>query len=155
MFLLAQRPSLHSGAHSFLPDQTLTSKSDQSSADCCKMPSLQLLNCWTCLIIKRWKSNPHERRCSSSWSVCARVCARSKTDKQSTLWASGASKRSNTHTICKNGRLGKYLLKTVYISKWTRTVGRKLCQYFVLVTDWCFNNVKQRTKHEEKITHSS
>ncbi len=166
MFFLAQIPSLHSGAHSFLPDQNLTSESDQSSVDCCKMPSLQLLNCWTCLIIKRWKYNPHERRCSSGWSVCvclrvcvfARVCAyvcvcacaaRSKTDKQSTLWASDASKRSNTHTICKNGRLGEYSLKTVYILKWKRTVGRKLCQYFVLVTDWSFFNVNQRTKHRE------
>ncbi len=109
---------------------------------CCKMQSLQLLNCWTCLIIKCWKYNPHERRCSSGWSVCACVCvcvfarvcvcvcacaARSKTDKQSTLWASGASKRSNTHNICQNGRLGDYSLKTVYILKWTRTVGRQLC----------------------------
>ncbi len=62
--------------------------------------------------------------------LCACVCvcaARSKTDKQSTLWASGASKRSNTHKACKNGRLGEYSLKTVYILKWTRTVGRKLC----------------------------
>ncbi len=36
MFLLTQLPSLHSGAHSFLPDQNLTSESDQSSVDCCK-----------------------------------------------------------------------------------------------------------------------
>ncbi len=74
MFLLTQLPSLHSGAHSFLPDQNLTSESDQSSVDCCKMPSLQLLNCWTCLIMKCWKYNPHERRCSSGWSVCVCVC---------------------------------------------------------------------------------
>ncbi len=73
-YSLAQLPSLHSGAHSFLPDQNLTSESDQSSVDCCKMPSLQLLNCWTCLIMKCWKYNPHERRCSSGWSVCACVC---------------------------------------------------------------------------------
>ncbi len=60
--------------------------------------------------------------------VCVCACAaRSKTDKQSTLWASGVSKRSNTHKACKNGRLGEYSLKTVYILKWTRTVGRKLC----------------------------
>ncbi len=25
-----------------------------------------------------------------------------------------------------------------------------VCQYFVLVTDWCFNNVNQRTKHKRK-----
>ncbi len=136
VFLLTQLPSLHSGAHSFLPDQNLTSESDQSSVDCCKMPSLQLLNCWTCLIIKRWKYNPHERRFSSGWSVCARVCvcacaARSKTDKQNTLWASGASKRSNAHKACKTDGFEEYSLKnTVYIFKWTRTVGRKIvCQY--------------------------
>ncbi len=64
--------------------------------------------------------------------VCVCVCAAcSKTDRQSTLWASGASKRSNTHKACKNGRLGEYSLKSefisVYILKWRRTVGRKLC----------------------------
>ncbi len=36
-FLLAQLPSLHSGAHSFLPEQNLTSESDQSFDDCCKI----------------------------------------------------------------------------------------------------------------------
>ncbi len=51
-------------------------------------------------------------------SVCVCVCvclcayaACSKTDKQSTLWASDVSKRSNTHKACKNGRLGEYSLK--------------------------------------------
>ncbi len=175
MFLLAQLPSLHSGAHSFLPDQNLTSESDQSSVDCCKMPSLQLLNCWTCLIIKRWKYNPHERCCSSGWSVCvcvcvcvyarvclrarvcvcARVCARSKTDKQSTLWASGASKRSNTHTICKNGRLGEYSLKHSLYLKVNENSREKTVSIFCLVTDWSFFNVNQRTKYKDKITHSS
>ncbi len=167
MFLLAQRPSLHSGAHSFLPGQNITSESDQSSVDCCKMPSLQLLNCWTCLIIKRWKYNPQERRFSSGWSVCARVCvcacvfaracvcvcacaARSKTDKQNTLWASGASKRSNTHKACKNGRLGEYSLKhSLYLQVNENSWEKIVCQYFVSVTDWSFFNVNQRTKHRE------
>ncbi len=27
------------------------------------------INCWTCLIIKCWKYNPHERRCSPQWHV--------------------------------------------------------------------------------------
>ncbi len=39
-FLLAQLPSLHSGAHSFLPDQNLTSESAQLFVDCCKMPDM-------------------------------------------------------------------------------------------------------------------
>ncbi len=171
VFLLAQHPSLHSGAHSFLPDQNLTSESDQSSVDCCKMPSLQLLNCWTCLIIKRWKYNPHERCCSSGWSVCVCVCvcecececvcvcacaARSKTDKQSTLWASGASKRSNTHTICKTDGLESIHLKhSLYLKVNENSWEKIVCQYFVLVTDWSFFNVNQRTKYKDKITHSS
>ncbi len=176
MFLLTQLPSLHSGAHSFLRDQNLTSESDQSSVDCCKMPSLQLLNCWTCLIIKCWKYNPHERCCSSGWSVCAYVCvcvfararacvcvcacaARSKTDKQSTLWASGASKRSNTHTICKNGRLGEYSnshwrVWRVYILKWTRTVGRKLCVNILSQWQIGASSMLIKEQNTEKITHS-
>ncbi len=69
--------------------------------------------------------------------VCVCVCACtacSKTDKQSTLWASGAPKWSNTHTICKNGRLGDYSLKHSLCLKGMRTVGRKsdVCQYVVL-----------------------
>ncbi len=154
MFLLAQLPFLHSGGHSFIPGQTLTSESYQSSVDCCKMPSLQLLNCWTCLIIKRWKYNPHERCCFSGWSVCACVClraARSKTDKQITLWASGASKRSKTHTICKTDGLESIHLKhSLYLKVNENSWEKIVCQYFVLVTDWSFFNVNQRTKYGEK-----
>ncbi len=67
--------------------------------------------------------------------VCVRACvcactARSKTDKQRTLLSFGASKRSNTHETCKKKKtagLKSIHLNTVYILKWTRTVGRKLC----------------------------
>ncbi len=93
--------------------------------------------------------------------VCACVCvraracaARSKTDRQITLWASGASKRSNTHTICPNGRLREYSLKHSLGHKWARTVGRKsdVCQYIILKWQtgaWTIN-VNQRTKCERK-----
>ncbi len=137
VFLLTQLPSLHSGAHSFLPDQNLTSESDQSSVDCCKMPSLQLLNCWTCLIIKRWKYNPHERRCSSGWSVCLRararvcVCARARrARKQTSKVHFELRARPNDQIHIKHVKtdgLESIHLNTVYILKWTRTVGRKLC----------------------------
>ncbi len=159
MFLLAQLRSLHSCA--FVPPWTnWTSESDQSSVDCCKMPSLLLLNCWTCLIIKRWKYNPHERRCSSGWSVCVclracvRMCVRVRgalQNRQAKYTLSfGASKRSNTHTICKNGRLGEYSLKHSLCLKVNENSWEKIvCQYFVLVTDWSFFNVNQRTKHRE------
>ncbi len=42
---------------------------------------------------------PHAEMCVCVCvCVCVRACAeRSKTDRQITLWASGASKRSNTH----------------------------------------------------------
>ncbi len=88
--------------------------------------------------------------------VClrARVCAcaaRSKTDRQSTLWASDASKRSNTHKACKNGRLGEYSLKDSLCLKVNENSWEKIvCQYFVLVTDWCFINVNQRTNAKRK-----
>ncbi len=103
------------------------------SIDCCKMPSLQLLNCWTCLIIKCWKYNPHERRCSSGWSVCVCVCVcvcvRGTLQNRQANYTLrfGASKRSNTHKACKTAGLESIHLNTVYVLKWTRTVGRKLC----------------------------
>ncbi len=38
------------------------------------------------------------------------------------------------------------LYRKVNENSWEKIV----CQYFVLVTDWCFNNVNQRTKQREK-----
>ncbi len=138
MFLLAQLPSLHSGAHSFLPDQNLTSESDQSTVDCCKMQSLQLLNCWTCLIIKRWKYNPHERRCSPCVCVCVRACVCVRTRRALKLTSKGhfwVLVRPNDQIHIKHVKkkkkkktagLKSIHLNIVYILKWTRTVGRKL-----------------------------
>ncbi len=135
-FFLAQLPSLHSGAHSFLPDQNLTSESDQSSVDCCKMQSLQLLNCWTCMIIKRWKYNPHERRCSpcvrACVCVCVRVCVRArralKLTSKGHFWVLvRPNDQIHIKHVKKTAGLKSIHLNTVYILKWTRTVGRKLC----------------------------
>ncbi len=99
------------------------------------MPSLQLLNCWTCLIIKRWKYNPHERCCSSGWSVCVRVCvcARARRAPKQTSKVGYALSFGRVQTIkcftkhVKTAGLESIHLNTVYILKWTRTVGRKLC----------------------------
>ncbi len=156
MFLLAQLPSLHSGAHSFLPDQNLTSESDQSSVDCCKIPSLQLLNCWTCLIIKRWKYNPHERRCSSGWSVCA--CARRAPKQTSKIhFELRACPNDQIHTkhVKTAGLEIIHLKHSLYLKVNENSWEKIVCQYFVLVTDWSFFNVNQRTKYNDKITHSS
>ncbi len=151
MFLLAQLPSLHSGAHWFLPDQNLTSESDQSSVDCCKMPSLQLLNCWTCLIMKCWKYNPHERRCSSGWSVCACVCVCARVRVcvclrarvcvcvclRGALQASGASKRSNTHTI--NGIfVSLFNFVHVLTLSYLMYIKHKKCLHTAAFTNLCF-----------------
>ncbi len=173
MFLLAQRPSLHSGAHSFLPDQNLTSESDQSSVDCCKMPSLQLLNCWTCLIIKRWKYNPQERRFSSGWSVCARVCvcvrvclrarvcvcARARHALKLTSkihFELRARPNDQIHTKhAKTDGLESIHLNTVYIFKWTRTVGRKLCVNILSQWQIGASSMLIKEQNTEKTTHSS
>ncbi len=153
MFLLAQLPSLHSGAHSFLPDQNLTSESDQSSVDCCKMPSLQLLNSWTCLIMKCCKYNPHERRCSSGWSVCACVCVCARVRVcvclracvcvcvcvcvRGALQASGASKRSNTHTI--NGIfVSLFNFVHVLTLSYLMYIKHKKCLHTAAFTNLCF-----------------
>ncbi len=171
MFFLAQLPSLHSGAHSFLPDQNLTSESDQSSVDCCKIPSLQLLNCWTCLIIKRWKYNPHERRCSSGWSVCACVCvcvclrtrvcvcARARRAPKQTSkvrFELRARPIDQIHTKhVKTDGLESIHLNTVYILKWTRTVGRKLCVNILSQWQIGASSMLIKEQNTEKITHSS
>ncbi len=173
MFLLEQLTSLHSGAHSFLPDQNLTSESDQSSVDCCKMPSLQLLNCWTCLIIKCWKYNPHERRCSSGLSVCvcvcvsarvcvcackcacvcARACAARRAPKQTGKIHFELLARPNyqiqTQYVKTDGLESIHLKHSLYLQVNENSWEKIVCQYFVLVTDWSFFNVNQRTKHRE------
>ncbi len=66
--------------------------------------------------------------------VCVRVCvcvcaARSKTDKQSSLhFELRARPNDQIHTKhVKTAGLESIHLNTVYILKWTRTVGRKLC----------------------------
>ncbi len=128
MFLLAQLPSLHSGAHSFLPDQNLTSESDQSSVDCCKMPSLQLLNCWTCLIINV-ESTIHTRDAVPQAEVCVRACvcvcvcvcalrgALQNRQAKYTLSFGRVQTIKYTHTICKTDGLESIHLKHSYILK--------------------------------------
>ncbi len=121
------------------------------------MPSLQLINCWTCLIIKRWKYNPHERCCSPGWSVCVcvRACVRAWRALKLTCklhWASGASKRSNTHTICKNGRLGDYSLKHSLCLKVNEKSWEKIVCVNIL-SSWHIGASSMLIK--ENITHSS
>ncbi len=55
----------------------------------------------------------------------------------------------------KTDGLERIHLNTVCLKVNENSWEKIVCQYFVLVTDWCFINVNQRTKHKEKITHSS
>ncbi len=76
--------SPHSVTRSFLP--SLKPKLNvriSSIGDCCKMPSLLMLNCGTFLIIKRLKHNPHERQFPRLKCVC--VPARSAPKRTSKL----------------------------------------------------------------------
>ncbi len=123
-------------------------------------PSLQLQICWTCLIIKCWKYNPHERRCSPGWSVCVcvRVLARHTLKLTSKVHFELQTRPNDQiHTKhVKNSRLGEYSLKhSLYLKVNENSWEKIVCQFVVLVTDWCFINVTQRTKCKEKITHSS
>ncbi len=90
--------------------------------------------------------------------MCARLCGALQ-NKLITLWASGAAIIDKTHTkYVQMAGLDSIQLNSLCL-KWTRAVGRKsdVCQYIVLKWQtgaWALN-VNQRTKREEKITHSS
>ncbi len=116
-----------------------------------------------------WKYNPHERRCSSGWSVCARVCvcvfvracvcvcacaARSKTDKQSRLHSElRARPNDQIHTKhVKTDGLESIHLNTVYILKWTRTVGKKL--WVNILSQWQIGASSMLIKEQNTKTKS-
>ncbi len=123
----------------------------------CKMPSLQLLNCWTCLIIKCWKYNPHERRCSPCMCVCVCVCVCARARRALKRTSKGhfwvlvrPNDQIHIKHVKKTAGLKSIHLNTVYILKWTRTVGRKLCvSIFCLKVTDCFINVNQRENHPQ------
>ncbi len=48
-----------------------------------------------------------------------------------------------------------HLKHSLYLKVNENSREKIVCQYFVLVTDWSFFNVNQRTKYKDKITHSS
>ncbi len=99
--------------------------------------------------IRMWDAVPQTE-------VCVWACMEHfKTDKQITLWASGASKQSNTH---KMAGLESIHLNAVRL-KWIRMVERKSDVSIYIVLKWQTGgwavNVNKRTKRKEKITHSS
>ncbi len=127
------------------------------------MPSLQLLHCWTCLIIKRWKYNPHERRFSSGWSVsrvcgvcvCVFACVRAWRALKLTSkihFELRARPNDQIHTKhVKTDGLESIHLNTVYILKWTRTVGRKLCH---ILSQWQIGASSMLIKEQNTKTKS-
>ncbi len=89
--------------------------------------------------------------------VCVCVCVRRALKLTGKLhFALRARPNDQIHTqYVKTAGLETIHLNTVYVLKWTRTVGRKLCvSYFVLVTDWCFINVNQRENHPQLLRYS-
>ncbi len=107
-----------------------------SIGDCCKMPSLLLLNCGTCLIIKRWKYNPHKRRCSSGWNVCVCVRARSAPKRTGKLhFELRAHPNDQIHTkYVEMAGLESIHLNTVYVLSGREQLGENpMC---VIVLKW-------------------
>ncbi len=93
--------------------------------------------------------------------ACVRMRGALKNRRAKYTLSFGASKRSNTHTICKNGRLGEYSLKhSLYLKVNENSWEKIVCQYFVLVTDWDGDGIEAssmliKEQNTEKITHSS
>ncbi len=141
MFLLAQLPSLHSGAHSFLPDQNLTSESDQSSVDCCKMPSLKSTRETLFLRLK----------CVWCVCVCLRVCGalQNRQAKYTLSFGRVQTIKCFTKHVKTAGLESIHLKHSLYLKVNLNSWEKIVCQYFVFVTDWSFFNVNQRIKHRE------
>ncbi len=103
--------------------------------------------------------------------VCARVCVCACARVCVCVYARGALQNRQAKYTLSFGRVQtiKYFTKHVkteglesihlkhslYLKVNENSWEKIVCQYFVLVTDWSFFNVNQRTKCKEKITHSS
>ncbi len=98
--------------------------------------------------------------------MCARVCvcvvcvcacaARSKTDKQIHFeLRARPNDQIQTKHVKTDGLESIHLKHSLYLQVNENSWEKIVCQYFVLLTDWSFFNVNQRTKYKDKITHSS
>ncbi len=88
--------------------------------------------------------------------ACVCVCAR-RAPKQTSKVHFELRARPNDQIhikhVKKNSRLEEYSLKYSLYLKVTENSWEKIvCQYFVLVTDWCFINVNQITKQRKSLT---
>ncbi len=96
--------------------------------------------------------------------VCLRarvcVCARARRAPKQTSkvhFELRARPNDQIHTkhVKTDGLESIHLEHSLYLKVNENSWEKIVCQYFVLVTDWCFIKVNQRTKYRDKITHSS
>ncbi len=89
--------------------------------------------------------------------MCVHVCERALKLTGKLHFELRARPNDQIHTkYVKTAGLESYSLKHSLCLKVNENSWEKIeCQHFVLVTDWCFINVNQRTKYKEKISHSS
>ncbi len=93
--------------------------------------------------------------------VCLRacVCARARrapkqTSKVHFELRARPNDQIHTQYVKTDGLKSIHLKHSLYLKVNENSWEKIVCQYFVLVTDWCFINVNQRTKYKDKITHS-
>ncbi len=90
----------------------------------------------------------------------ARVCVRARrapkqTSKVHFELRARPNNQIHTKDVQTDGLESIHLKHSLYLKVNENSWEKIVCQYFVLVTDWSFFNVNQRTKYKEKITHSS
>ncbi len=90
--------------------------------------------------------------------VC--VCARARrapkqTSKEHFELQARPNDQIHTQYVKTDGLESIHLKHSLYLKVNENSWEKIVCQYFVLVTDWSFFNVNQRTKYKDKITHSS
>ncbi len=93
--------------------------------------------------------------------VCVRVCvcvckrALKLTGKLHFELRARPNDQIHTQYVKTDGLESIHLKHSLYLKVNENSWEKIVCQYFVLVIDWSFFNVNQRTKYKDKITHSS
>ncbi len=94
--------------------------------------------------------------------MCARVCVCARARRALKLTSKihfelRARPNDQIHTkhVKTDGLESIHLKHSLYLQVNKNSWEKIVCQYFVLVTDWSFFNVNQRTKYKDKITQSS
>ncbi len=92
--------------------------------------------------------------------ACVCVCVRARralklTSKIHFELRARPNDQIQTKHVKTDGLESIHLKHSLYLQVNENSWEKIVCQYFVLLTDWSFFNVNQRTKYKDKITHSS